>query len=181
MSERRGDWIQTFTGRQFWPLDPRPEDVAVEDIAHALSMLCRFGGHTRFHYSVAHHSMLLSRAVPEELAPWALLHDASEAYLVDVPRPIKAALEGYAAIEQTLLRIIAERFELPWPVPPELAVYDHRILMNERGVLMATPPALWPEEGLEILPGVLIWQMVPEVVKTQFLARFRELFPQSLW
>ncbi|MFN9113590.1 MAG: phosphohydrolase, partial [Bacteroidota bacterium] len=70
-------WIQTFSGIAFWPLDPKPEHVRIADIAHALSMKCRYNGHTRKFYSVAEHSVLVSRHVPEEDALWALLHDAS--------------------------------------------------------------------------------------------------------
>lgn len=68
--DRRGDWIQTFTGRRFWPLDPRPEDVCIEDIAHALSLKCRFGGHCTRFYSVAEHSVHVSNYVPAEFALW---------------------------------------------------------------------------------------------------------------
>jgi hypothetical protein len=66
----RGDWIQTATGRPFWPIDPRPEDIDIEDIAHALSMLCRFGGHCLRFYSVAEHSVLLSQYVAPEHKLW---------------------------------------------------------------------------------------------------------------
>jgi uncharacterized protein len=89
MSTRTGDWIQTYTGKQFWPLSPLPEDIVIEDIAHALSMQCRFGGHVRTFYSVAQHSVHVSLLVEPQYALWGLLHDAAEAYLVDLPRPIK--------------------------------------------------------------------------------------------
>ena len=84
--KRKGDWMQTHSGIQFWPLDPRPEDILIEDIAHALSNQCRFAGHCCFHYSVAQHSVLVSENVPAQDAMWGLLHDAGEAYLVDLPR-----------------------------------------------------------------------------------------------
>src|SRR4051812_30250690 len=86
-SERVGNWMQTFTGRQFWPVDPRADEIAIEDIARALAMTCRFGGHVRFHYSVAQHSFLVSLVCSPEHALWGLLHDASEAYLGDVVWP----------------------------------------------------------------------------------------------
>ena len=120
--QRKGDWQQTFTGRQFWPCDPRPEDVCIEDIAHALSMQCRFAGHCRTFYSVAEHSVRVAWEVERhELATngryglslyvltlAALLHDASEAYCVDVPRPLKPYLTGYKEIEHGVMLAIEE-------------------------------------------------------------------------
>src|SRR5580692_700756 len=116
----RGDWIQTATGRQFWPMDPRPDEIFIDDIAHALSMLCRFGGHCLRFYSVAEHSVLLSRVAPQKHKLWALLHDASEAYLVDVPRPIKPMLVGYKAAEEKIQRAIAVRFNLHFGIPEDI-------------------------------------------------------------
>lgn len=110
-SRLRGDWIQTYSGRAFYPLAPYPQDVCIEDIAHALSQLCRFGGHCRRFYSVAEHSVLLSRVVVPEFQLWALLHDASEAYLVDVPRPIKKQLPAYVEAERRVMAAICARFE----------------------------------------------------------------------
>lgn len=84
--QRRGDWMQTFTGRAYWPCDPLPSDVYIGDIAHALARLCRFNGHVIVpHYSVAEHSVRCSRIVESNLALAALLHDAAEAYVADVP------------------------------------------------------------------------------------------------
>src|SRR6266700_4788978 len=102
----RGDWIQTAMGRKFWPMDPRSGEVFIDDIAHALSMLCRFGGHCIRFYSVAEHSVLLSRVAEPRFKLWALLHDASEAYLADVPRPVKPALVGYKDAEERVQRAI---------------------------------------------------------------------------
>lgn len=113
MSARSGDWIQTATGGQFWPMDPQPDEIDINDIAHALAMLCRFGGHCLRFYSVAEHSVLLSHAVPPEHALWALLHDATEGYLVDMPRPIKAFLPGYKEAEAGIVRAVIE-YEHRW-------------------------------------------------------------------
>src|ERR1039457_118422 len=82
-------FIGTFSGLRFWPLDPNPEKILIDDIAHALAHQCRFGGHASRFYSVAEHSVHVSRLCPPEDALWGLLHDASEAYLVDLPRPLK--------------------------------------------------------------------------------------------
>src|SRR5271165_7548492 len=86
---RKGDWIQTYTGRVMYPLDPRPEEINIIDIAHALSNLCRFTGHVRTFYSVAEHSVRVSQHCDPKDALWGLLHDASEAYLADMSRPMK--------------------------------------------------------------------------------------------
>jgi len=97
--DRIGGWSQSAGGRPFWACDPRPEDVHLDDIVHALSHLCRYGGHCRKFYSVLEHSVLVSMVVPTEHARDALGHDFTEAYVVDVPRPLKRALKDYAAIE----------------------------------------------------------------------------------
>src|SRR4051812_31750950 len=82
-------YIQTYSGTEFWPLSPKAADVKLIDIAHALSNKCRFAGHCREFYSVAQHSVLVSRQLPDEFKLWGLLHDAGEAYFADIPNPIK--------------------------------------------------------------------------------------------
>src|SRR5690349_636686 len=114
----RGSWMQTFTGRQFYPLDPRLDEIDPLDIAHALSMICRYGGHTKHFYSVAEHCLLMSHAVAPEYALWALLHDATEAYVGDMVRPLKHHMPDYRQIEDNLMEVIAERFGLSgWTMP----------------------------------------------------------------
>src|ERR1035437_1784040 len=108
----RGDWMQVYSGARFYPLDPRPDEIDAADIAHALSLLCRYGGHVDRFYSVAEHCVLMSRAVAPENALAALLHDATEAYVVDVPRPLKRCLRDYAPIEAAVWRAIASRFSV---------------------------------------------------------------------
>lgn len=110
--ERLSGCIQTFSGIRFWPLDPRLEDIRIEDIAHALSMQCRFTGHTKLFWSVAEHSLLVAALVPPNLRLAALLHDASEAYLADVSRPLKTQPEFdfYRMAEKRLMGLIGERF-----------------------------------------------------------------------
>jgi len=157
--ERHGDWIQTFGGRAFWPLDPRPEDVAIGDIAHALAHLCRYGGHTRRFYSVAEHSVLMARAVSPKHRLWALLHDASEAYLVDLPRPIKRAIPQYRTAEAA-------------EMPEEVHLADGRILTDERQQSMAEPPMPWnAEEQVEPL-GVRLEFWTPVYAEIQFMTMF---------
>jgi hypothetical protein len=117
----RQEWIQTASGGRFYPLNPRPQDVRLDDIAHALANICRYTGHCSQFYSVAQHSVLVSLAVAPGHALWALLHDASEAYLVDVPRPLKQhpSFDAYRDAEAEVERCIAVAFGLCWPIPEE--------------------------------------------------------------
>lgn len=172
--EPRGDWMQTHSGVQFFPLHPRAEDIRIEDIAHALAHQCRFGGHCNHFYSVAQHSVLVSRACDPLDAFWGLLHDATEAYLVDVPKPIKRSIEmaGYRAIEERLERAIAERFGLPWPMPPSVKRADVVLLATERRDIMGPSPAPWKfDERVDPLDArILPW--TPDYAKACFLRRF---------
>ncbi|BAQ16065.1 phosphohydrolase [Methyloceanibacter caenitepidi] len=143
ITERRGDWLQTFTGKQFWPLDPHPDDIDIRDIAHALANTCRFNGHCLRFYSVAEHSVAVAENVPLEHRLTALLHDAAEAYLADVPRPVKPYLSGYKDIERQLDECIAEKFGLAYPWPDAVHEVDNRILADEQVQLMTIAPAEW--------------------------------------
>lgn len=145
-------WIQTYTGRKFWPLNPSASDVCIEDIAHALALKCRYTGHCREFFSIAQHSVAVSRMVPESDALWGLLHDAGEAYLPDVARPIKdrisvAIFPGrdvpFEHAEGCILRQIAAAFSIPYAMPPSIRSADVRCLERERRQLMGPPPQEW--------------------------------------
>lgn len=128
------NWIQTYTGRKFWPLEPRAEDVRVEDIAHALSMICRFGGHCKRFYSVAEHCILVS----QQVGIHGLLHDAAEAYLLDIPSPVKVLLPEYKLAEEEVLLAIYEALGITVPsAGEEMAVKeaDKRMLATEKVAL----------------------------------------------
>lgn len=167
---RKGGWVQTYTGRQFWPLDPRPEDVCIDDIAHALSLTCRFSGHCDAFYSVAQHSVLVAQHVYPENQLAAILHDASEAYIADIPRPVKPYLDGYAEIEARIEKVVAQRFGATYPWPDEVKAVDTRILGDEQKCLMGTPPADWclplPPLGIEVTP----W--APSFARAAFISMF---------
>jgi hypothetical protein len=169
----RGDWIQVASGRQFWPMDPRPTEVFIDDIAHALSLLCRFGGHCLRFYSVAEHSVLLSRHVSAPHKLWALLHDASEAYLVDVPRPLKPFLIGYEAAEGKIMRAIAVRFNLHLGLPAEVKALDRAILTDERLQNMAAAPQPWSTDTDPIGVNLHCWS--PDEARREFLLEFERL------
>lgn len=172
---RRGDWMQTYTGRTFYPLAPRPEDIDVADIAHALSQICRFGAHTRRWYSVAEHAVLVSHAVPAADALSGLLHDGGEAYVGDMVRPLKYALPDYIAVEHNIQAAIAERFGLPTACPPSVKDADLRILRDERDALMLPPAKPWVLlEQVEPL-GVTINGWPPALAEAHFHRRFAAL------
>ena len=170
---RQGDWMQTYTGRQFWPMDPRPDEIDILDIAHSLSMMCRYAGHVTDFYSVAEHCCHIHDAAPPEHRAWALLHDASEAYLVDVIRPVKPFLTGYKAAETRVQNAVADRFGLPLQEPPEVKELDMRILHDEMAQAMGKPPAPWNLAGEPL--GVTLQFWAPFWAKGEFLRRFNAL------
>jgi len=173
---RAGNWMQTYTGRQFWPLDPRAGEVHVIDIAHALANACRFGGHCEQFYSVAEHSVLVSLVVPQRLALAALLHDASEAYVVDIPRPIKPYLAGYKEIEAQVQAAVHERFGIgPLDNSDQQAIKDadNAVLLAEADQIMKDHPAPWSVPGEPAKVRVTCW--VPDRAKELFLARWAEI------
>lgn len=172
---RHGDWIQTYTGRRFWPMDPRADEIFIEDIAHALSMQCRYAGHCLRFYSVAEHSVLVARHLLEThgrtMALYGLLHDASEAYLVDVPRPVKPYLLGYNAAEDRVSDAVFARFRLAPTLPQCVKDADNAILANEIENLM-------PMEWQKRLPQKLDLQLqywAPDQAEIEFLATFEAL------
>jgi 5'-deoxynucleotidase YfbR-like HD superfamily hydrolase len=175
-------WLQTFSGVQFFPLSPRVEDIRIEDIAHALSNQCRFSGHVKQFYSVAEHSVRIARVLrnqgcKNEVVLWGLLHDASEAYLVDLPRPLKRTRElgdAYQKIEQNLMKAVCQRFGLPIFQPHCVSEADHRILITEKRDLLGPAPAPWSEEqGVAIEPYVWkIYPWTPDQAEAAFLEAF---------
>lgn len=172
--ERTGLWIQTFTGKQCFPLSPHEDDFCIEDIAHALSMVCRYSGHSQKYFSVGEHSVIVSKLVPKGFELDGLLHDASEAYLTDVPRPIKPMLPQYGEMEQTFEKIIFKKFGVRYPVPPEVKEVDNRMLKTEYDQIMFHGPHEWTFFG-EAFEDVKIECWTPEVAKEKFLNRYYEL------
>lgn len=172
---RTGDWVQTYTGRGFYPLDPRVEDIDPIDIAHALSLLCRYGGHVSRFYSVAEHCVLMSQAVSPENALWALLHDATEAYVGDVVRPLKQMLPDYIEIEKDLMAVICRKYGLTLDMPEEVYAADTRILLDEKKVLMTGEFLPWDAlQGMEPL-SVFVNGWDPKTAEQEYLNRLEEL------
>lgn len=146
MDHHNNDWMQTYTGRAFSFSAPSPRDVDVRDIAHSLGMQCRYNGHTQKFYSVAEHCVVMATMVPVELIIHALLHDAAEAYVSDVVRPLKVLLPQFRDIERTIEWVIYEHFCVSLPGATERAAIeraDLRMLRTERDQLLDEPPQPW--------------------------------------
>ncbi len=172
-------WIQVKSGGQFYPLAPRMEDIHIEDIAHALANQCRFAGHTKRFYSVAEHCWLVSCVVPEEHALQGLLHDASEAFLVDVPSPVKHSpqMRGYREAESRLQRLIYTRFGVDPNEHKEVKLADMRVLVTEARDLMSPQHPEWAKYKAgwgEPLPWV-IDPMTPGQARELYLSRYYDL------
>ena len=174
--ERKGHWMYTCSGVVYYPEDPRPAEINIEDIAHHLSMLCRFSGAVSRYYSVAEHSYHVSHMVPPELALEALLHDATEAYLGDLIRPVKASCPDYKNLEEINDAAVRIRFKLSPYEHPLVKKADNDILCNEyRELLPPMPthvPWTWPGE---YRPEVKICGWNPGLAKVEFLMRYQEL------
>lgn len=176
--DRKGDWLQTYTGVAYWPLDPREDEVRIEDIAHALSQLCRYTGHCRRFYSVAEHSVHVSRLVPPEHALTGLLHDATEAYINDLNRPLKYQIPQYRQIEDINWRVLATKFGLPAEMPKEVKDADGAMLWAERRQLfLMEPPHSWGMGVSEPNPYPALGHLGldPTDARYFFIERFVEL------
>lgn len=170
-------YMTTFSGRRFRFDAPNAESICAVDIAHALANLCHWGGHCREFFSVAQHSVLVSRLCPPALARWGLLHDAAEAYLGDMIRPVKVRCDAYRALEKRVMSVIAGRFGLEWPEPPALKAFDNLALKLEADFLM-TPGSLhdgWGKDlGIVVPPDVrpIYRALAPAAAKAAFLERY---------
>lgn len=175
---RLGYFQHIANGRKFFPCDPRPGEVFIEDIAHALSHQCRFNGHTDRFYSVAEHCYWCSFQVPAEDALEALLHDAAEAYLGDLIRPLKLLPDlgkPYLALEKRLEACIAERFGLRHPWPESVKKADEAMVTAEMDqIIQAVEKGHLHDSSVSAPVKVQCW--LPARARDQFLARFSELW-----
>lgn len=169
--------ISTRDGQFFDYNNPSAYRFDIEVIAHALSNLCRYGGHSDRFYSVAEHSVLVSRVVPPELALCGLLHDASEAFVGDMPSPLKAMCQSYRTIEGKVQEAIARYYSLPYPFPSEVHLADKMLYKAEREQIVPIPDLVWHTDILAA--NVEIRGLKPGMAKTHFIARYRELTAPS--
>jgi uncharacterized protein len=181
-------WFNTNQGVRFTPFAPRGEDVRLYDIIHALSHLCRYAGHSDKFYSVAEHSVYVSMGVEhlggsKEEIQIALMHDATEAYLVDLPSPVKAhpAMSFYRDTEHRLQDVVFRHFGLPSGELPKIVKYvDYQMLHHESEVLIPRKPADWnlPARDERLDGKFTIAGYTPSAAKAFMLGRFRQLFPE---
>jgi hypothetical protein len=167
--------ILTAQGTYFDLADPRPEAVSIEAIAHALSHICRYTGHCREFYSVAQHSVLVSYAVPPKDALAGLLHDAAEAYIGDVAKPLKRLLPDYQALEQRVEAAVFTALGLPLELPASVRHADLVLLVTEKRDLMpACRNGEWHIDGVQPLERT-IFPLGPAGARIAFLDRFFDL------
>ncbi len=145
--------IRTFTGKVFDLKILDPESICIEDIAHALSNTSRFAGHLEKHYSVAQHCVLIALNCSPKNRLAALLHDASEAYIGDMPSPFKKMLPDYKKVEEQLMKAIAAKFGFDYPLPKEVKDLDGIYLnMEWNSLVMKTDQYIqyWTPEEAEV-------------------------------
>ncbi len=173
--DKEAAWIQTHSGRRFNPTNPNPDAIVIQDIAHALSMQCRFSGHCRKFYSVAQHSVLVSYICDSADALWGLMHDASEAYLVDVPRPLKRSgkFQAYIDFEHQMQEAVCKRFGLTLQEPPSVKMADTILLATEARDLMSPLHPDWIQSADPLPFKIEAWDH--DKAKDMFMKRFFEL------
>nr|WP_318380469.1 HD family hydrolase [uncultured Enterobacter sp.]DAL63537.1 MAG TPA_asm: putative hydrolases of HD superfamily [Caudoviricetes sp.] len=169
-------FIQTLSGKHFDYLNAQTDDVDIEDIATALSNICRFAGHLPEFYSVAQHSVLCSQIVPTEYAFEALLHDAAEAYCLDIPAPLKRLLPDYRRIETLVDDLIRSKFGLPLHQSDLVKYADLTMLATERRDLEIDDGTPWLIlEGIPASDLIQVVPLRPGQAYGLFMNRFNEL------
>jgi len=174
----------TYTGKRFWPMDPHPDDVCIEDIAHALSLLARFAGHTFEPYSVAQHCWMVSKLCDPPDALDGLMHDSAEAYVTDMPRPLKHSpgLEAYRTAEDRVHMMIANKFGFKAEVPESVLRADELVVEAEMRDLMPPMPLeirespgrlIARQPGVAGISTITAWPW--RVAEQMFMARWHEL------
>jgi hypothetical protein len=167
------DWIQTYSGEVYELWNPSVDVIHLRDIAHALALQCRFNGHCSKFYSVAQHSVLAMHFCSaehdssEEILRAALMHDAHEAYVGDLVRPMKLEDPVYRKLEAVSARAVAKRFSLQLPLPSVVVEADNSLLLTEHEQLMTPAPQQWAVEG-EVWNRKIVPQP-PDVAESMFL------------
>jgi len=169
--------IVTYTGRLFWPLNPKLEDINLLDICHALGNQCRFTGHTTSFYSVAEHSCRVHDNLPHEYRMAGILHDASEAYLMDLAKPVKEqdAMSLFREAEDNLMRLVGKKYGFNFPYADEVSKVDKILLNTEYRDLMSKNELRTADfNGSKPLETRIVpWS--PQVAKFEMITRLEKL------
>lgn len=169
-------FIQTYTGKKFDYLAATADDIDIEDIANALANICRYSGHVPKFYSVAQHSVLCSQLVPVEYAFEALMHDAAEAYVQDIPAPLKSLLPDYRRMETMVDDLIRNKFGLPFEHSTVVKYADLTMLATERRDLEIDDGTKWDVlEGIPASDLIQVDPLRPGQAFGLFMNRFNEL------
>lgn len=174
-------WLQTYTGKRFIIDQPEPDQIDIVDIAHSLAMQCRFNGHCTRFYSVAEHSIHVAACIrarvstAPEMQLLGLMHDAAEAYVGDVVRPLKNGLADYRRIENNIQRVIMQKFGLMYPLPEVIKQADNNMLVLEHEQIMVIQPYDWDVMPEPFYRGVTIIGWDPREAEMNFLETFHEL------
>ncbi len=173
-------YISTFLGNRFFPSEPRIDGIAIEDIAHGLAYQCRFNGQTRTFYSVAQHSLMVASLLPRELGRAALLHDAAEAYLGDMVKPLKLLMPDFNRIESAVTDLIAAHFGVDFSDYGRIKQADLVALATEKRDLMPNSTEAWSYlAGIEPLAWPIAPLMPPDA-KDAFMAEWKRLEAERL-
>ncbi len=171
---RIGDYIETWNCVKFYPLDPRPEEIVLEDIAISLSRQCRYLGHIDYHYSIAQHCVLLHDYIEAPHKKQMLMHDGSEAYLCDIPRPIKPLLTNYKEIEYKLQTMIYQKYGIDIVEHPRVSDLDRRIVLDEKKALKSKSDTVWNIPGGPL--GIEVVQWSQARAYDEFMSRAKLYF-----
>ena len=167
-------WMQTFLGNKFTFDFPRVQDIEIEDIAQSLSLQCRFNGHVKEFYSVGDHCLRVVSRVSPPNKFWGLMHEAAETYMSDIITPFKYHWRWrrfLKSMEERILKVVAEKYGLPWPIPREIKEVDRRIWATEQRDIRNKPRFEWSSD-VEPYPERIVpiesWRTVKWVFMEQF-------------
>lgn len=182
-SDRKGRWMPLFSQNRFWPEDPRPHDIRLIDIAHALAHIPRYNGHLKEHYSVAQHCVIGSQYIDPKYAMFFLFHDAGEAYLGDLITPIKRLFrQFYEPVEERIMKAVASSFEFEINDETRVAVKKMDEQMLETEVRDIVPAGLINHDPVEVpLDDPILHCWGSGLAKNEFIKRFTQLYGREAY
>lgn len=173
MRRLKDAWIQTRHGAKFYPLQPQIDKIDIRDIAHALAIINRFAGHTRLPLPVADHCLRVASYLPDNLKLAGLLHDASEAYLIDLPTPIKHQMPFYMKVEKRLENMIFKKY-----LKRKLTKKDHILVKAaDKKALIVEQASLMPyseDTDAYLAPETFHEPLFWKDAEHEFLSKFKE-------